>query len=139
MGHQAADPLRRALDRVGDRWVLLIVRALLDGPQRFGELGDALGVAPNVLTQRLRQLEADGVVVANPYSQRPPRFSYELTAPGRELAGALTLLTQWGAHRSGASPDAFHDRCGTPIEVRAWCPTCDEPIDDVERSSTYDI
>jgi DNA-binding HxlR family transcriptional regulator len=115
------------------------VRALLDGPQRFGQLGDALGVAPNVLTQRLRQLEADGVVVASPYSERPPRFSYELTAPGRELAGALALLAQWGAQRSGGSPEAFHDRCGTPIEVRAWCPTCEQPVDDAERPGTYEI
>ncbi|MCU1352240.1 MAG: transcriptional regulator, hxlr family protein [Acidimicrobiales bacterium] len=137
--HEPGDPLRRALDRVGDRWVLLIVRSLLDGPHRFGQLADGLGVAPNVLAQRLRQLEADGVVVATRYSDRPPRSSYELTAPGRELAGALALLAQWGARRGGGDAEAFHARCGSPIETRAWCPTCEQIVARDEHPSTYEI
>ncbi|MGH9264916.1 MAG: winged helix-turn-helix transcriptional regulator, partial [Acidimicrobiales bacterium] len=96
-------PLEEAVARVGDRWALLIVSALLDGPRRFNDLqGDVAGIAPNVLSQRLRTLEQHGVVVAAPYSERPPRFVYQLTAAGAELAGALRLLAQWGA---GQSPD----------------------------------
>ena len=65
-------PLEAALERVGDRWSLLIVEALLDGPRRFSELGEALpGIAPNILTDRLRRLEREGIVVATPYQQRP--------------------------------------------------------------------
>ena len=93
----ATTPLAAALDSVGDRWTLLVVEALLDGPRRFGDLQDELpGIAPNVLTQRLRRLEGEGLVVAQPYSERPPRFVYELSAAGRELAGALRLLAGLG-------------------------------------------
>lgn len=89
--------LVRAADRVGDRWVLLIVASLLEGPRRFGDLGDGLGVAPNVLTARLRRLADDGLVEARPYCERPLRHEYVLTVAGRELADALALLTEWGA------------------------------------------
>ena len=123
-------PLAAALDSVGDRWTLLIVGALLDGPRRFGDLQEALqGIAPNVLTQRLRRLESEGLVVAQPYSERPQRFVYELTASGHELAGALRLLSDWGArHREGAEPPR-HQVCGTPVEAHWWCPTCERPVD----------
>jgi DNA-binding HxlR family transcriptional regulator len=90
--------LDRALAALGDRWSLLIVDALLAGPRRFGELQAAVtGIAPNILTARLRSLEEHGVVVAEPYSQRPLRYRYELTARGEELAEPLRLLTAWGA------------------------------------------
>ena len=83
-------PLEEATARVGDRWTLLLVQALLDGPRRFNELLEALpGIAPNVLSQRLKHLERERVLVSQPYSRRPPRFAYELTSSGRELAGAL--------------------------------------------------
>lgn len=134
-----ATPLRRAVDRIGDRWMLLIVGALLEGPRRFGELGDELGVAPNILTRRLRDLEADGVIVATPYNERPVRLSYELTAGGRELAGAIALLADWGARRDGWATHSFHETCGTPLEMRPWCQTCERVIDDRETSDAYEI
>lgn len=116
-------PLERAVARVGDRWSLLVVAALLDGPRRFGELQAGLGsIAPNVLSQRLKHLERAGVVVAEAYSARPPRFAYRLSASGRELAGALRLLAQWGA--AGGGEGVRHPACGTPMEPRWWCPTC---------------
>src|SRR3712207_6295822 len=88
----AGSPLADALASVGDRWALLVIAALLDGPRRFGELEQELpGIAPNVLSNRLRRLEEEGLVIAEPYQQRPARFVYEATAPGRELAGALRL------------------------------------------------
>lgn len=116
--------LARALARVGDRWMLLVVSALLDGPRRFGDLQEAVGsIAPNVLSQRLKHLEREGVVVAEAYSVRPPRFAYRLTAGGQELAGALRLLSQWGA--AGDDGEGVrHPACGTPMEARWWCPTC---------------
>jgi DNA-binding HxlR family transcriptional regulator len=123
-------PLAAALDAVGDRWTLLLVEALLEGPRRFGDLEDELsGIAPNVLSQRLRRLEGEGLVVAQPYTERPRRFVYELTATGRELAGALRLLADWGArHREGADPPR-HAACGSPVEARWWCSTCERPVD----------
>jgi DNA-binding HxlR family transcriptional regulator len=90
--------LGQALVALGDRWSLLVVDALLAGPRRFGELQAAVpGIAPNVLTARLRRLEEHGVVVAEPYSHRPLRFRYELTGRGEELAEPLRLLAAWGA------------------------------------------
>lgn len=128
---QASTSLAAALESVGDRWTLLLVEALLDGPQRFGDLQERMApIAPNVLTQRLRRLEAEGLVLAEPYSERPQRFVYELTASGSELAGALRLLGDWGArHRESGEPPR-HDACGTPVEARWWCPTCEQPVDD---------
>ena len=92
-----SSPLAEALARVGDRWTLLVVEALLAGPQRFNDLLDQLpGIAANILSERLKRLEREGLLVARPYSDRPPRAAYQLTAEGRELAGALRLLAAWG-------------------------------------------
>jgi len=141
----ARSPLAEALQQVGDRWSLLIVDALLDGPLRFADLEESVdGVASNVLSQRLKQLEQDGVVLSRRYSTRPPRYAYELTGSGRDLAGALRLLTAWGAGRSRGEEAAAapgdkggpaepgeaaggprHDVCGTPLQARWYCPTCD--------------
>jgi DNA-binding HxlR family transcriptional regulator len=126
---EPSTPLAAALDSVGDRWTLLLVEALLEGPRRFGDLQEQLPrIAPNVLIHRLRRLEGEGLVVAQPYSERPQRFVYELTASGHELAGALRLLADWGArHRDSAEPPR-HDVCGTPVEARWWCSTCEQPV-----------
>ncbi len=124
-------PLEAALDRVGDRWSLLIVEALLDGPRRFGELGDTLpGIAPNILTDRLRRLERAGILRAQPYQERPTRLSYDLTADGRDLASALRVLADWGARRSAHAEPLRHDVCGTPVPARWYCPTCQRKIGD---------
>ena len=86
-----------------------------------------------MLTQRLRQLERDALVVARPYSERPPRFVYELSAAGHELAGALRLLAGWGARNCGGAAARGTPSCGTPMEARWWCPTCEEPVDEERR------
>jgi DNA-binding HxlR family transcriptional regulator len=123
-------PLADAMARIGGRWTLPVVEALLEGPRRFGELSERLpGIAPNILTDRLRGLERDGLVAARLYSQRPPRSTYELTSGGRALAGAVRLLSDWGARHAGAEPPR-HATCGTPLEVRWYCPTCDQTVDD---------
>ncbi|MFL5825729.1 MAG: winged helix-turn-helix transcriptional regulator [Thermoleophilaceae bacterium] len=131
-------PLSEALSSVGDRWTLLVVAALLDGPKRFGDLQEALGgIASNVLSQRLRHLEQQAIVVARPYSERPPRFVYELTGSGRDLAGALRLLADWGArHREDAEPPR-HGECGTPLEATWWCPTCERPVDSADADDLH--
>ena len=128
-------PLAEAVARVGDRWTLLIVEALLAGPRRFSDLqGDVAGVAPNTLSARLRHLEAEGLVVSRPYSRGPVRVTYQLSAAGRDLAGALRLLAHWGAGRSDHADASRHDDCGTPLEVRWYCPTCSRVVGDEEAS-----
>jgi DNA-binding HxlR family transcriptional regulator len=128
---EAIAALADALRRVGDRWSLLVVAALLDGPRRFGDLERAVpGVTSSVLASRLRQLESDGLVVATPYSTRPARVDYRLTATGEELAGAVRLLAAWAAAAPGGSDVPTHRTCGTPLEVRWWCPACAVPAED---------
>jgi DNA-binding HxlR family transcriptional regulator len=118
--------LDEAMARVGDRWTLLVVDALMAGPRRFSELqADIPGLAPNVLTARLRRLESQGLVLGVPYSDRPPRLEYRITEAGRELAGALRLLARWGSRESGGEVEGPHHRsCGTALETRWFCPTC---------------
>jgi DNA-binding HxlR family transcriptional regulator len=129
-------PLEHALNSIGDKWTLLVIAALQDGPRRFGDLADELGIAPNILTQRLRHLEREALVVARPYSERPPRFAYELTASGAELGGALRLIADWGARQGDAEPPR-HGACGTPLEVRWWCPACEQPVDDPDAEDVH--
>jgi DNA-binding HxlR family transcriptional regulator len=135
----AQSSLDVALERVGDRWSLLLVEALLDGPRRFSDLLDGLpGLAPNILTDRLRRLERDGVVRAAPYSRRPLRMEYALSADGRDLGSALRLLADWGARRAAGTEHEplRHDRCGTPLEARWYCPTCAIAVDEREAPDT---
>ncbi|MCI0344284.1 MAG: helix-turn-helix transcriptional regulator [Chloroflexi bacterium] len=139
-----SSPLGAALERVGDRWSLLVVEALLDGPRRYNDLLESLAsIAPNILADRLRRLERERLVVARPYSERPPRMDYSLTADGRDLASALRLLADWGARRAvaraGAGPahePLRHDACGTPLEARWYCPTCALAVTDDEAPGT---
>src|SRR5258707_4821949 len=125
-----SSPLAEALARVGDRWTLLVVEALLAGPSRFNDLlGQIPGIAANILSERLKRLEREALLVARPYSERPPRAAYELTAEGRELAGALPMLAHWGTRHADPAEAPRHPACGTPVEARWYCPTCDRLVD----------
>jgi DNA-binding HxlR family transcriptional regulator/putative sterol carrier protein len=94
--------LARALDVAGDRWTLLIVRELVPGPRRFTDLLEGLpGVSRNLLTERLRGLERDGIVVRKELPAPAARLVYELTPDGRNLADAIVPLIRWGAGRLG--------------------------------------
>ncbi|HEY7582823.1 MAG TPA: helix-turn-helix domain-containing protein [Acidimicrobiia bacterium] len=126
----ASDPLDAALARVGDRWTLLLIDALQAGPRRFGELAESVpGIAPNILSSRLKRLDEEGIVVSRHYQNRPPRLSYQLTEPGKELASALRLLAAWGARHSPEADAPRHDLCGTALEARWHCPTCDRTLE----------
>ncbi len=132
---QTTSPLDYTVGLLGDRWSLLVIDALLDGPTKFGDLQTLVaGIAPNILTQRLRSLEQHGLVVARPYSERPVRLEYGLTERAVTLAAALQLLTNWGAEHGPTQSMHHHDRrrcqtCDTALEVRPWCPTCEVPVD----------
>jgi DNA-binding HxlR family transcriptional regulator len=133
--------LEAALERVGDRWSLLVVEALLERPRRFNELGEDLsGIAPNILSDRLRRLERERIVTATPYQQRPPRMSYALTADGRDLASVLRLLADWGARSGGSGLESLHhELCGTTLETRWWCPTCAVAVVDPHARETRSL
>ncbi|MGO9560250.1 MAG: winged helix-turn-helix transcriptional regulator [Acidimicrobiales bacterium] len=126
--------LADALERIGDRWMLLVIGALLEGPRRFGELQQSVpGVATNVLSGRLRELERQGLVIAEPYSTRPMRLEYRATARAAELGGVLRLLAAWGSGATGDLEAPAHAVCGTALEVRYWCPTCQQVVDEDEE------
>jgi|SRR6478609_913452 DNA-binding HxlR family transcriptional regulator len=96
--------IARSLELVGDRWTLLIVRDLVLGLSRFDELLTSLGVASNVLTDRLNRLTEEGIVERVRYSERPERFEYRLTQKGRELGPVLLALMQWGDRHIADKP-----------------------------------
>jgi DNA-binding HxlR family transcriptional regulator len=124
--------LEAAARRVGDRWSLRLIGALLDADRTFGELSSEVGgIAPTILTARLKALQAQGLVVAVPYERRPLRMRYSLTANGRSLAAALATLSAWGADREGhGSSASVHATCGARLETKTWCPTCERVVDD---------
>src|SRR5687768_4620619 len=94
--------LARALDVVGNRWTLLIIRELRPGPRRFTDLLDGLqGISRKLLTERLRDLERDGVIARRELPPPAPRQLYELTEEGGDLATAMAPLAAWGANRLG--------------------------------------
>ena len=136
----AADGLDAAARLVGDRWSLRLVGALLEGDRTFGELAsDVKGIAPTILTARLRTLQRLGLLTATPYEQRPVRMRYSLAAPGRRLAATIASLAEWGSAREGGLDLPVHRTCGTPVVTRAWCPTCDEPVDRIDREGGDDL
>ena len=89
-------PTRTLLDRIGDKWTVLVVSALCDGPLHFGELKRAIGgAAPKVLTAVLRSLERDGILTRRVYTASPLRVAYDLTPLGHSLHAAVDHLRQW--------------------------------------------
>jgi DNA-binding HxlR family transcriptional regulator len=105
--------LARALDVVGDRWTLLIVRELVPGPRRFTDLLDGLpGVSRNLLTERLRDLQRDGLIARHELPRPAARQVYDLTDDGRDLALAIEPLIAWGATRmrDREPTDSLHPR-----------------------------
>ncbi|WP_449385920.1 winged helix-turn-helix transcriptional regulator [Cellulomonas soli] len=96
-------PTRQLLDRIGDRWTVLVVGTLADGPLRFSEVARRVdGVSQKMLTQTLRALERDGLVTRTHYPEIPPRVEYELTEAGRTLQEPLRALELWAErHMAG--------------------------------------
>ena len=96
-------PIASTLDLVGDRWSLVLVRDMVNGKRRFGEfLESPEGIPTNVLAARLKAMRAAGLVEKAPYSERPLRHAYQLSAKGRSLLPVLQALCRWGnAHLPG--------------------------------------
>jgi DNA-binding HxlR family transcriptional regulator len=105
-GYDQYCPIAHALDLVGDRWALLVVRELIHGPKRYTDLGEHLpGIGTNILAARLRELEASGIITKR--TLPPPAASrvYELTDYGRELRAVIRELALWGARSLGPPTD----------------------------------
>jgi len=119
------------LSFVGDRWSLLILRDAFRGVRRFGDFCTDLGIARNILTDRLDKLVHAGILVRTPYQERPRRHEYRLTAKGRDLSPALVALMRWGDRWAvdGEPPTLLvHDACGEELEQLLLCPACDVEV-----------
>ncbi len=120
--------IETTLEIIGDRWSLLILRDAFRGVRRFTEIQADLGIAKNLLSDRLRKLVEHGVLERVPYQDRPVRYEYRLTAKGADLSPALIALMRWGDrwYAHGQPPTVLvHDECGTTLDQRVSCPSCD--------------
>lgn len=111
-------PVAKTLELVGDRWTLLVVRDLLGGARRFHDLQAGLpGLAPNILSERLKLMEAHALVSRRFYSDHPPRAEYELTAKGKELGMIVGALAAWGARHVHKGARLVHADSGKDVRL----------------------
>ena len=122
----------RALELVGERWSLLIIRdALFAGHARFGDFQRSLGVASNILTARLDGFVAAGLMERRRYSEHPEHYEYLLTGKGRDLAPVVVALTAWGdQHAAPNGPPIIyeHTACSGEIHQHIRCANCEEEV-----------
>jgi DNA-binding HxlR family transcriptional regulator len=122
-----ACPVAKTLELVGDRWTLLIVRDLLAGPRRFQDLlASQPGIAPNILSDRVKLMEEHELITRRFYSEHPPRAEYELTAKGKELGTVVGALAAWGTRHVYPRVRLVHADCGHAVKLGYYCPDCGE-------------
>jgi len=118
---------------LGERWTLVILRQAFLGARRFEDYQRGLGIARNMLADRLRTLVDEGILERRPYSEHPPRHEYRLTAKGRDLYPILVTLMQWGdrygGHEEGAPMVLVHEPCGHEAAPVLTCSACGEALD----------
>ena len=128
--------IARALEVVGERWSLLVIRdALFAGSTRYSEFQSSLGIATNILKDRLDSFVDAGIMRRHQYSEQPELYEYLLTEKGRDLAPALIALTEWGDR--WAAPDGppilySHTVCGSEVSHQVVCTTCGRVDDPAE-------
>jgi len=123
--------IARTLDAIGDRWSLLIIRDAFYGVRRFADLQRDLGVARNILTDRLQKLVDKDVLERRQYEERPPRFEYRLTERGRDLVGVVLAMMRWGDKwtAEGDHPvSIIHTRCGHVTKPFVACSECRQEL-----------
>lgn len=121
----------QCLEVIGEWWTMLIVRDAFLGVQRFDEFQSRLGIARNVLTQRLAKLVDAGVLERRAYQEKPVRHAYVLTDKGRDLWPVLNAMRQWGDrhHAPGGPPvELVHRACGHTADMVVACAHCGEPV-----------
>ena len=122
----------KALEVIGERWSLLIVRSVMHGNRRFGEMQESLGIARNVLSSRLQRLVDEEILERRAYQESPPRYEYFLTQKGLDLWPALIALLNWG-DRYSPDPEGprrliVHKECGGTVSERGICESCDKVL-----------
>jgi DNA-binding HxlR family transcriptional regulator len=121
--------LAAALDVLGERWSLLALREIGYGVHRFARIAGYTGASRDILADRLRKLEAAGVIERRQYSEHPPRHEYHFTEAGRELSPAMLALSQWGDKWAVDTPALTRRHtCGQPLQVDLLCHHCGQPV-----------
>ena len=121
--------LAGALDVLGERWSLLALREIGYGVHRFARIAGYTGASRDILADRLRKLEAAGVIERRLYSEHPPRHEYHFTEAGRELFPVMLALSQWGDKWAVDAPALTRRHsCGQPVQVDLVCHHCGEPV-----------
>ncbi len=121
--------LAGALDVLGERWSLLALREIGYGVHRFSRIAGYTGASRDILADRLRKLEAAGVIERRLYSEHPPRHEYHFTEAGRELFPVMLALSQWGDKWAVDAPALTRRHsCGQPVQVDLVCHDCGEPV-----------
>lgn len=121
--------LAASLDILGERWSLLAIREMAYGVHRFGRIAGYTGASRDLLADRLRKLEAAGVIERRQYSEHPPRFEYHLTQAGQELFPVMLALLQWGDKWAVDRPAVdFRHTCGHPADPEVVCRHCGAEI-----------
>jgi DNA-binding HxlR family transcriptional regulator len=122
-------PVATALDIVGDRWTLLIVRDLLRGTNRFSQLLQSVeGVTTSLLSDRLKLLEREGIIERRFYSEHPPRAEYVLTPKGHGLGVIVGALSTWGQQLAEHDLRLIDKECGHPVRVSYQCDECGSTV-----------
>ena len=119
--------IARTLEVIGDRWTLLVIRDAFLGLRRFEDFQKSLGVARNVLTDRLNRLVEGGILRRHLYQERPERYEYRLTRKGVELWPAMMTMMKWGGrylYPEGHPRLILHKDCGGEIDERLHCSKC---------------
>ena len=119
-----------ALAVVGERWSLLALREVMFGVRRFDQIARNTGASRDILTTRLRSLEAAGVLERRQYETRPPRYEYVLTESGRALHTVLLTLMQWGDRyvTEGEPPTVWEHECGATLHAKLVCEHCGQEV-----------
>ena len=122
----------KSLEVIGERWSLLIVRDVMNGNRRFGEIQSSLGVARNVLSARLQRLVEEDILERRAYQASPERYEYFLTEKGLDLWPALVALLRWGDRHSpnphGPPMLIVHKECGGAVSDRGLCEECGQVL-----------
>jgi DNA-binding HxlR family transcriptional regulator len=127
-----------ALGVIGEKWSLLVVRELAFGVHHFDAIAANTGAPRDILTTRLRRLEAAGVVERRQYQDRPPRFGYHLTRAGHELRPILLSIAQWGSRWAPDAPSVtFAHTCGEEAELVHTCRACSGEITGRDLTARY--
>lgn len=122
--------IANALAVVGERWSLLALREVMFGERRFDQIARNTGASRDILTTRLRSLEAAGVLERRQYETRPPRYEYVPTESGRALHTVLLALMEWGDRYAteGEPPTVWRHGCGAELHTRTVCANCGEQV-----------